>query len=144
MDPWLIWLIIGVVLIVGEIATNAFVLLYFGVGALAASGAAALGADTLVQTLVFGLVSVVLLALTRPLIIKNLRLPDVKSNVHDLVGRTAIVTIAVDNDENTGQVRLGTEFWTARAATDGETFPVDTKVSIVDVDGVTALVRSLA
>ena len=144
MEQWLIWVIIGAILVVGEIATTTFVLLYFGVGAFATAAAAGLGAGPVLQGVVFAGTSIGLLALTRPLIIKSMHLPDVRSNVHDLVGRTAIVTIEIDNDSSTGQIRLGTEFWTARTVEGAPIIPVDAKVEVVEVDGVTARVRALS
>ena len=44
MDDWLVWLIVGVACLALETLTLSFVVSYFGVGALAASAAALLGA----------------------------------------------------------------------------------------------------
>ena len=47
------WVVLGVVLAVAEIFTTTLFLIMFSVGAFAAAGAAALGAPTAVQALVF-------------------------------------------------------------------------------------------
>jgi membrane protein implicated in regulation of membrane protease activity len=55
---WILWFVLGAVLIVAEILTTGFVLLWFGIGALAAAFVAFIGVDSLaLQFLVFALVS---------------------------------------------------------------------------------------
>jgi membrane protein implicated in regulation of membrane protease activity len=142
MAPWLIWLIAGIVMLAAEAVSLDFVLAYFGVGALGAAVAAALGAPAWFQIVEFVLVSVVLLVLTRPTAKRWVsNSPGYRSNVAAIEGRAGIVTIEIDNDANCGQVRLGTEHWTARALPDSSTIPVGTRVEVVEVAGVTALVR---
>ena len=108
----------------------------------AAAVAAALGAPAWFQIVEFVLVSVVLLVLTRPTAKRWVaNSPGYRSNAPAIEGRGGIVTIEIDNHASTGQVRLGTEHWTARALPDGATIPVGTRVEVVEVAGVTALVR---
>ena len=55
---WILWTILGGFLIVAEIFTSGFVLLWFGVGALAAALLAIIGIDSLaIQFLTFAIVS---------------------------------------------------------------------------------------
>lgn len=137
------WAVVAAAFVIGEMLTMALVSLYFGLGAVAGAIAASLGGGTVTQMLTFGIVSLVLMAATRPLIARKLQTPTIESNVHSLVGKRGIVMIEIDNDSSTGQIRVGTEFWTARAEADGVTFPIDSKVEIVKVSGVTALVRAI-
>ena len=67
MEPaaWIIWIILGVVLIIAEIFTLGFVLFWFGIGALAAAFAGWLGFGLAIQFLVFAGVSVALTGLSR-------------------------------------------------------------------------------
>ena len=142
MDPWLIWLILGIALLAAEAMSLDFVLAYFGVGALGAAVAAALGAPAWFQIVEFVLVSVVLLVLTRPTAKRWVaNSPGYRSNVAAIEGRGGIVTIEIDNGASTGQVLLGTEHWTARALPDGAPIPVGAPIEVVEVAGVTALVR---
>lgn len=144
MDSYLVfWIVLATVLAVTEVASMAFVAIYFAIGSAAAAVVAGTDAGLEWQLLAFVLTGVVLMAATRPVLKRRLETPDVPANVDRLVGRGAIVTIPVDNDRNTGQVRVGTEFWTARRpddAADLTVIPVDAHVRIVAVEGVTARV----
>ena len=61
---WIAWLIIGVGLIIAEIFTLSFFLLWFGVGALAAALAGMLGAPLVLQFAIFAVVSIALTAMS--------------------------------------------------------------------------------
>lgn len=52
MDVWLLWVIVGFVLVIAELVTGTFYLLVLGVGAFAAALVASLGGNVLVQALV--------------------------------------------------------------------------------------------
>jgi membrane protein implicated in regulation of membrane protease activity len=138
----IVWVVVAVLAVATEMFTMAFVAIYLGLGAAAAAIAAWMDYSTGVQLAVFGIVGIALLLITRPFLAKKIQQPDVRTNVHALVGRRAIVTITVDDDANTGQIRVGTEYWTARHAVgnDSEAIPVDAKVEVVAVEGVTARV----
>jgi len=60
---WILWSVLGAILIVAEIFTSGFVLLWFGIGALAAALAGLVGIDSLaIQFLIFAFVSIGLTA----------------------------------------------------------------------------------
>ncbi len=142
VPSWAIWVAIGLAALGIEAMSLDFVLLYFGVGALVTAVSAALGGNPAVQALVFALSSIVLLLVTRPTL-KRLasRSGGVATNVHTVAGKRGIVTIAIDNDASTGQIRIGTEYWTARSVTDGGAeIPVGATVHVHEVAGVTARV----
>jgi membrane protein implicated in regulation of membrane protease activity len=138
------WAALAVLFAVAEMATVAFVALYVSVGAVAGAAVAAFDGDVVWQVAAFVITGVVLLLLTRPLLTRKLQKTEIPSNVNAIVGKRGIVTIEVDNDSGTGQIRIGTEHWTARLA-DGEAGKVapETKVEIVSVEGVTAYVRPI-
>lgn len=143
MDSYLIlWIVLAAVFAVAELATMAFVALYIALGAIAAAIVAANDGDVVWQIAALVVVGAVLMAVTRPLLKARLEAPDYTTNVRSIVGRGAIVTIAIDNDRNTGQIRVGTEFWTARTPEGMRSapIPVDSHVTIVSVEGVTARV----
>src|SRR3954464_3780630 len=134
---WLGWLGGGVALLVVEVSTLAFVAAYFGVGALAAALAAGLGAPVLFQVAESAAFSGVLLLLTRPLLLRYANQGRMgEMNQPEIAGRAGVVTVAIADDQSVGQIRLGSEFWTARLAA-GERAPlaVGTAVEVVDVLG---------
>jgi len=63
---------------------------------------------------------------------------EMRENGSHLVGTTACVEQALDPE---GWVRLGSELWRARA-TEGEAFPIGTRVSVEAVEGLTLRVTA--
>jgi membrane protein implicated in regulation of membrane protease activity len=140
-----IWLGMGALLILVEVLTVAFVASYLAVGALAAAGSWAIGVPLVGQVAVFSAVSVGLLALTRRVIVRLVRtargLPETPGR--ELIGRVGLVTREI-GPHRAGQVRIGTEPWTARAYDAGdEPMPPGTAVEVMLVEGATALVHPL-
>jgi membrane protein implicated in regulation of membrane protease activity len=141
LPHWAAWLLVGFALLGAEALTLQFVLLYFGLGALIAAAASPV-MGVAGQGLVFAISSVLLMVLTRrPLVQWSARQRGAVTNVDMVTGRSAVVTIAVDNHANTGQVRVGSEYWTARTPSDDDP-PIqpDAVVSIESVAGVTVRV----
>ena len=66
---WILWTVLGVVLVIAEVFTPGFVLLWFGIGALAAALAAFLGAGLAAQFILFIVVSSALTALSRTIFV---------------------------------------------------------------------------
>ena len=58
MEMWVLWVIVGIVLIIAELVTGTFYLLVLGVGAFAAAGVSWAGANALVQALAGGGVAI--------------------------------------------------------------------------------------
>jgi len=133
-----IWLVVAVALLVAEATTTAFVAAYFAIGALLAALAAALGAPLWAQGAEFVVVSLGLLVLTRQLVMRGLgKQTGQRMNVYALEGQQGIVTIPIDNDAATGQIRIGSEYWTARSVDElASPIPVGAKVDVVYVRGV--------
>lgn len=140
----LVWIILAALFVVTELATVAFVALYLALGSVAAAIVAYGGGDLAWQLAAFVVASIVLLLLTRPVLKSRLEGEDIPTNVHQLVGKVGIVTITIDEQVSTGQIRIGTEYWTARLAEDVDhgvsMVPVDARVTVVAVSGVTARV----
>src|SRR5215467_7116238 len=142
MEPWVFWVVIGVVLLAAEATTTAFVAIYFGVAALAAAGLALLGVAVAVQLVAFALLAVGLLLLTRPALRRTMNRPSgLRTGVDAMQGRIGVVTVPIAELEP-GQVKVGGEMWTARSYYDGESIPTGARVEVVRVEGVTALVIS--
>ena len=139
--PSYIWLIVMAVMIVVEISAPGLISIWFAAGALAAYVAALLGGGTAVQVMVFVLVSVVLLLLTRPLAKKYINERAAKTNKDTIPGRTAIVTEEVNNLAATGRVTIDGLPWTARAAAEEEIIPVGEEVVVEKIEGVKCIVK---
>ena len=135
------WLVALVLFLILEAVTVSLVSLWFAGGSLAALLAAALGAGTGLQWLVFALVSGLLLALLWPLAKKRLNNKHVRTNADRLLGREVLVTEAVDNLHETGEIRVNGVLWTAVSAS-GQPIPVGTLVTIERIEGAKVYVRA--
>ena len=141
MDPWVLWVIAAVIFGVGEIATLGFFLGPFAIGALVAALVAAAGGGTLVSLVVFLLVSGVTLGALRPIARSHKRMPaQLRTGTAALVGRTAMVTERIHNDEGTGCVKLEGESWTARSYDEDAVIEPGKRVHVMEIRGATALV----
>jgi len=116
-------------------------LIMFGVGALAGAGAVALGVGTPIALIVAAVVSLLLLLLVRPPVLKRLHAgPELHSErVQDLVGRH---NRAIENiDDTHGQIQLDGVVWTARPYLEDTRIPAGTTVEVFGVDELTVLVH---
>lgn len=140
MEAWVVWVVIAVVLLVAEATTSAFVAVYFGIAALVTAAIAAAGLGTPVQLLAFAILSVGSLLLTRPALKRAAgRTAGIRTGVDAMQGRIGVVTRPIGELEP-GQVKVGGETWTARSYYDEEAIPAGSRVEVVKVEGVTALV----
>jgi membrane protein implicated in regulation of membrane protease activity len=141
MDDWVLWLIAAVIFGVGEIATLGFFLAPFAGGALVAAVVAGLGGGTVFSMIAFLIVSFALLGALRPLARSHRRMPpSLRTGTAALVGRSAMVTERIHNDEGTGCVKLEGESWTARAYDEDAVIEAGKRVHVMEIRGATALV----
>ena len=123
-----------------EIITLGLTTIWFAGGALVAFIASLLGADLAVQIILFIVVSVALMALTRPLAVNYLKRDRVKTNAESLIGKLGVVKEKVDNLNAQGIVSVEGQEWTARAI-DDEMIPLYAVVEVVEIRGVKLMVR---
>lgn len=135
----ILWLVLIVGFLFVEAATVAMVSLWFAIGALAAMVVSLLGLQTWIQVVVFLVVSGIMLLLLRPLSKRYFTPKLLKTNADAVLDSVGRVTIAIDNVNATGQVKLGAMEWTARSA-DGQPIPAGTMVKVEKIEGVKVLV----
>jgi len=141
MDAWALWIVLAVILAVGEIMTLGFFLAPFAAGALLGAIADLAGAGLAVSIVVFLASSLLLFGFVRPVARRHLRTPgQLRTGTAALVGQSAIVTERIVNDESCGAVKLEGELWTARAYDEDEVIEVGRRVHVVEIRGATALV----
>jgi membrane protein implicated in regulation of membrane protease activity len=134
------WLIFAVALAAAEALTGDMFLLMLGGGAVAASATAWLTDWPIVADgAVFLVVSVLLVWLVRPPLRERLTAgKGLKTGVKALEGKKALVLDRVVDDA--GQVKLDGQVWTARPLNDGDVFEAGDSVTVVHIDGATAVV----
>jgi membrane protein implicated in regulation of membrane protease activity len=142
MEIWHLWTIAALLLFIVELFTAGFAVICLSLGAAGAAIAAACDLDIYGQLIAFTVVSLVALALVRPLLKRFFYRggEKVATNVNAMVGRKAKVVMAIDGDE--GRVMIDGVDWKARSA-DGERVEVGTMVEIVAVDSVVLTVKTL-
>lgn len=135
-----IWLSLMIVFLIVEAACPIhLVSIWFAVGSLIALVVSLLHGAGWLQILLFILVSGGLLAMLWPLVRKYINPQVTATNVDSVIGSTGRVTVAIDNVNATGQVKLGSMEWTARS-TYGYPIPAGTLVRVDKIEGVKAIV----
>ena len=129
------WFIIIVILIILEVMTVNLVSIWAVIGGIAALIASFITTDVTIQIVVFLVVTTITLVLTRGLVDKMKGKTEIINL--DVKGKTAIVTKEISADAF-GRVKFEGKEWTAKA---NETIPIDTKVEILDIEGVKLVVR---
>ncbi|HEX9336949.1 MAG TPA: NfeD family protein [Pseudonocardiaceae bacterium] len=135
----LLWLIIGIVLVLAEILSGAFVLVMLGGAALIASLVALIGGPALISGIAFIAAAAGGITLARPALMRHMHQTEhVKTNIDALVGVKATVVTTVD--ANTGQVKINGELWSARSYDETEVLEPGRSVTIMNISGATAVV----
>lgn len=135
----IIWLALMVLFLLIEGSTVAMVSLWFAVGSLAALVVSFFTPQWWIQFVVWLAVSLLLLAMLRPLARKHFTPKLTKTNVDSVIGTCGPVTEAIDNLESHGQVKLGAMEWSARS-TSGEPIQAGTVVKVDRIEGVKVFV----
>lgn len=140
MPAALIWLIAGLSLAGAEVLTGDMSLLMLSGGALAAAGSSwLLDLPLWADGAVFGVVSLLLLVLVRPVVRRRLTAgAGLLDPVKALEGKPALVLEPVSRHH--GQVKLDGEVWTARPYQDDEVYQPGDQVTVMHIDGATAVV----
>ena len=139
MPVWLVWLVLAIVLAGAEALTGDMFLLMLSGGALAATGTSWLFDWPIwADGVVFLLVSVLLLGVVRPVLRRRFYsgtgLPE---PAKALEGKTALVDRVA---QHAGQVKLEGEVWTARPLDDNDVYEPGDQVTVMRIDGATAVV----
>jgi len=138
----ILWIVVAIALAIGEAFTVTFLLLMFAGGALAAGGAAALGAPFLLQVIVFALVSGLSVAALRPIIVRHARSAlesgETPFGVEAMQGQHG--TVLEEVGANQGMIKVDGEMWQARSFDGNEIYLPGERVRVLSVKGATAIV----
>lgn len=141
---WLWW--VGAALAFGIVEMNTLDLIFLmlALGALVAAVVAGVGLPLVVQVLVFAVAAGLFVFALRPIALKHLRLEGKGGpmGIEAHIGHAA--TVVEEVTDRTGLVKLRGEHWTARADLAGATFAPGDIVTVVKIDGATAVVTAAA
>lgn len=143
---WIFWLVLGAILIVAEVFTSGFVLLWFGIGALAAAFAGLIGIDSLaLQFLLFAGVSIGLTAASRTIFVNYFSREktgeSLRTGVDALPGKIGTVVSSSKGAMHEGAVKVFGSTWTAYPAPGEEPLEAGERVCVESVEGASIYVR---
>ena len=142
---WVLWIVLGVALIIAEIFTTGFVLMWFGVGALAAALAGLAGFGYPLQFLIFFSVSIGLTAASRTLFVNLISRDDepegLKVGAATLPGQVGTVVTSSRGALNEGAVKVFGSVWTAYPAAGEEPLEAGDRVVVERLKGASIFVR---
>ena len=145
---WILWCVLGLALIVAEMFTTGFVLLWFGIGALAAALAGLIGIDSLaIQFAIFILVSGGLTAASRTIFVNYFsREKDghsLRSGAEALPGKIGTVVSSSRGALNEGAVKVFGSTWTAYPAPGESPLEAGERVRVESVEGASIFVSRI-
>ena len=135
---WIVWLILAAVLGVAELLTVTLTLGLLAVAAAVAGVVGAAGVPVPFQIVAFVVAAGAGLGLVRPIALRHLKQPALRTGTAALVGRSALVQQEVNG--HGGRVRIGGEEWSARSYDETLVIPVGATVDVIQIEGATALV----
>ncbi|MBO5454381.1 MAG: NfeD family protein [Clostridia bacterium] len=136
-----LWLIVIIVTGITEAVTSAIVSIWFTVGAIFAFLASLIYIDPVWQFMIFIVVSILALIISKPLVKKKLLTRKVPTNADRVIGKIAVVTEKIDNISATGQVKVDKMIWSAKSK-NGEIIDEGCTVMVSEIKGVNLIVKN--
>ena len=141
-EIWWIWMILAAILLIGEILTAGFFLIFLSIGAAAAGILAMLGVGKPGQFIVFIIVSGILFVFGRRFADRVTENQPPGIGADRFIGQEGVVLESIDNNSNTGSVRIGQDEWRANSET-GDIIQEGTKIEVTRINGTRAIVTTL-
>lgn len=144
-DPMIVlWLVLLIVFIIVEMITVGLTSIWFAAGALVALLATVLGANPIIQVVLFIVVSIALLFVTRPFAHRIINSNVQRTNADSLVGEHIRILERVSNMDQTGKAVVRGQEWTVRAENDKEVLEEGSMAEVVSISGVKLIVKRIS
>ncbi len=134
------WLVVIAACVIIEASTLGLTTIWFAIGALVAWFVYLMNFDLHVQIVVFLIVSIASLILTRPIAVKKLQVGKARTNIDSLIGETAKVESTISNINGEGHVKLKGQIWSARSM-DDDIIEKDELVVVKEIVGTKVIVK---
>jgi len=131
---------LAALLLIGEIFTAGFFLLWFSIGAAGAGILAMLDIGPSAQLIVFILTSGILFVFGRRFAERVTVKQPPGIGADRFVGMVGTVLEEINNETNSGKIRISQDIWRA-GSEDGEIISADTPVKVMRIEGTRAFVR---
>ena len=136
---WKFWVIASGLFLILESITTGFLVFWFAIGSVIAMIVSFFTENIIIQSTTFIISSTILIFATRKFVNIFLK-QDKPNNVNSFVGKVGKVTVDIIPIDNTGQIKVGGEIWSAISEND-ENIKKDTEVIITKICGVKAVVK---
>ncbi|MCQ2770608.1 MAG: NfeD family protein [Clostridia bacterium] len=139
---FLVWIAVIIAAVVIEAITVSLVSIWFVPGAVIAMVLSFCNVQIYIQILVFALVSIVTLVLSKCIFKVTLNEKASPTNADAVIGQVAVVTETIDNVNQKGAVKVLGKEWSARS-NDNSTIEVGTQVKVIEIKGVKLICQTL-
>ena len=133
------WFILFVVFLFIELVTVTLVTIWFAIGAMAAAVTTIFTDSIIIQSIVFVVVSIISLLVTKPLVKKFKKFDITPTNSDRVIGKVGEVTKRIGANKY-GEVKVFDNIWTAKSK-DDKSIKVGEKVKILSIEGVKLIVE---
>lgn len=135
MVTW--WFILFLIFLFIELITVTLVTIWFAIGAIAAVITTLFTDSIVIQSIVFVVVSVISLLITKPLVKKFKKFDITPTNSDRVIGKVGEVIKKIDTNKY-GEVKVFDSIWTAKS---DNKIDVGEKVKILSIEGVKLIVE---
>ncbi|MBS5111528.1 MAG: NfeD family protein [Coprobacillus cateniformis] len=141
MSITFIWTLVLVISVIVEAITIDLVSIWFGIGAIAALIGEFFGLNPFIQMVLFTIVSIICIIVSRPLAKKYLRGNTVKTNLDRVIGKHCLVTETITAD-NKGEVKVMGTLWSATSL-DNEYIKAGEYAEVISIEGAHLIVKKI-
>ena len=136
----IVWLVVtAICLLVEFITPSALVSIWFVVGGIVALLLSLFNCMTMIQIIVFVVVSIASIIILRPIATRYVQVNKVATNADRIIGEEAVVLKAISKDE-WGQVKVFGSVWSA-ISVDEMFIDKNERVKIIAIDGAKLIVK---
>lgn len=136
----IMWLVIIALSVIAEILTLGLTSIWCALSAIVSLIIAVAGGSFIVQVVVFLVLTVVQIALLRPVLKKILSFEKTDTNYTAIIGEEANVIEEIDNLKNSGRISVKGMDWLAKTK-DSSIIPKGKKVKIIKIQGASLIVE---
>ena len=141
MSITFIWTLVLVISVIVEAITIDLVSIWFGIGEIAALIGEFFGLSPFIQMVLFTIVSIICIIVSRPLAKKYLRGNTVKTNLDRVIGKHCLVTETITAD-NKGEVKVMGTLWSATSL-DNEFIKAGEYAEVISIEGAHLIVKKI-
>ncbi|WP_028043162.1 NfeD family protein [Candidatus Stoquefichus massiliensis] len=141
MSITFIWTLVLVISVIVEAITVDLVSIWFGLGAIAALIGEWLGLSQAMQMVLFAVISVICIIVSRPLAKKYLRGNTIKTNLDRIIGKHCLVTETITAD-NKGEVKVMGNLWAATSL-NNEKIQAGEYAEVISIEGSHVVVKKI-